>query len=687
MSRLYKCLAGIALSFTLGGLVHAQNNPSKFGKVSKEELLAEYCPIDSNAHAYFIFDYGHSYFQFATTKVREGEGSAGQKGFQLFFKHHFRIKILDSEGFDWADVAIPLYRDDDEEKIGVIKATTYNLVDGKIEKTKLNRKDVHTEETSKYWTQKKFAMPAVKEGSVIEVEYTIISDYFFNLREWMFQGSIPILKSEYYVDIPEYFTYNHTHRGYYPIKSSSGTKRKQISITYAYNDIDNKAKARQTSTSTTNYIDNTFTFLAEKVPAFPAEAYLRTEDNYLSKIEFELQRIEYPGSVPQYYTTTWDQVDRTLENSSSFGKAISGNGHLSDEVQSLKSGGDEELALVHSALSLLREKIVWNGYQSKYASSSLSRSYKDGSGNSADVNLNLVALLQKLDFEAYPVVLSTQKNGIIHPSHPSLSRFNYVIAMVRLDGNNYLLDATDPYSEINLLPIRCLNDKGRVIGCPGQEWINLMDYRPYTYASNSALVLDENMTLTGTKKMELKDYASYLYKKRIKGFDDLDEFEASFDEQNPELDIEQLEVEGLDDANNKLTLSFALSRDNFGEDASDIIYFSPIVDPYFESNPFKLEKREYPVEFDHPYTISEVSFIELPVGYIISELPKAMRIKMPDNSVQYTYQVVQSGKGLIVNTKFTIRKSQFLPDEYEGIKQFYQVVIDKQNELVVLEKS
>jgi len=686
MSRLFKCLACIALSFMICGMAYTQQSPSKFGKVSKEELLAEYCPIDSNAHAYYLFDYGHSYFQYATSKVRDGESSQGQKGFQLFFKHHFRIKILDSQGFDWADVAIPLYRDDNEEKIGVIKATTYNLVDGKIEKVKLNRKDIYTEETNKYWIQKKFAMPAVKEGSVIEVEYTIISDYFFNLREWAFQSSIPILKSEYYVDIPEYYIYNQTQRGYYPIKNTSGIKRKQISIAYSYN-TDNTAHARETSTSTTDYTDNTYAFLAEKVPAFPVEAYLRTEDNYISKIEFELQRIEYPGAVPRYFTTTWGQVDETLENSSSFGRAISNSGHLADEEQTLKSNGEVGLVLVNSALNHLREKLVWNGNLTKYTSKALSRTYKDGSGNCADVNLNLVALLQILGFDSYPVVLSTQKHGIIHPSHPSLSRFNYVIAMVQLDGKSYLLDATDPYSEINLLPIRCLNDKGRVIGCPGQEWINLMDYRPYEYTSNSALSLDENLTLSGTKKLELKDYASYQYKKRIKGFDDLDKFGESIDEQHPELNIEQLEVEGLDEADNKLTLSYELSSDNFGEDASDIIYFSPIVDPYFDSNPFKLEKREYPVEFNHPYTIRESSFIALPEGYTISELPKALLIKMPNNSAQYSYQVVKSGDGLFISTLFSIRKSNFLPEEYEGIRQFYQVIIDKQNELVVLEKS
>ena len=684
MSRSYRYLAGMVLALSMTVIAYSQKSPSNFGKVSNDQLTSDYCPIDSNAHAYYIFDYGFSYFQYGTTKVREGESSQGQKGFQLFFKRHFRIKILDSQGFDWADVEIPLYRDGSEEKIGIIKATTYNLENGKIEKTKLSRKDIYTEETSEYWFQKKFAMPAVKEGSVIEVEYTIISDFFFNLREWAFQSTIPVLRSEYHVHIPEYYIFNQTQKGYYPIKTERGAKQKQISIAYSYN-TNNTAQARQTSTSTTDYKDITYLFLASEVPAFPAEDFLRTEENYISKIEFELQRTEFPGGVGNYYTTTWEQVDDRLLKSTYLGQALSRSGHLANDVSELKSGDKEGLSLIGAAYKQTKKKLVWNGHKSKYTTNSLAKAYKEGSGNCADINLNLVALLGKLGFEAYPVVLSTQKHGIIHPSHPSLSSFNYVIAMVQLENKIYLLDATDPYSEINLLPVRCLNDKGRVIGSHDQKWINLMDYRPYQSISNYALALTDDMALKGTRRLVLTDYAFYLYKKRIKGFDDMGQFEESFNKQH-EATIENLTVEGLDSLEN-LTLTYELSEPAFAENANELIYFSPVVNPYFESNPFKLEKREYPVEYNHPYMIKESIFITLPEGYTVSELPKAVNLKMPDNSAQYIYQVVESGNGIIINTGFSIKKSLFLPEEYEGIKQFYQIVIDKQNELVVLQKS
>ncbi len=40
---------------------------------------------------------------------------------------------------------------------------------------------------------KKFTFPNVKEGSIIEFEYTKMSDFLQNLEPWEFQGAYPRL--------------------------------------------------------------------------------------------------------------------------------------------------------------------------------------------------------------------------------------------------------------------------------------------------------------------------------------------------------------------------------------------------------------------------------------------------------------------------------------------------------------
>ncbi len=681
-----KTLLNITLSLILTNIFFmsfSQKAPEKFGKISKADFGPKYCPIDSNAHAYFIFDYGLSDFKYFQTKVSSSDVAKSRKGFQLYFTRHFRIKIVDNQGFPWANIEIPLYHDGDEERVTNIKAYTYNLENDKIVKTKLDKKGILIEKTSKYWNTEKFAMLNVREGSIIEIKYTIVSDYYFNLREWYFQKTIPVLQSEYHVSMPEYFNFNQTQKGYFPIQMERDGRQEDITITY-HQKAEGSSVKEQTYTNTYNYREDILHFYAKGIPAFPIEKYLRTKDNYLSKVEFELQYTKFPNSPIKYYTTSWKDINNVLLGSHNFGKELSKASHLKKEVEILKNCGQEGYMLLNSAFNHVKSKLAWNGYKSKYVTESLSKAYKTGGGNCADINLNLVVLLRELGFNAYPVLLSTQEHGIIHPSHPSISRFNYVIAMVRLYDKTYLLDATDPCSEINLLPIRCLNDKGRIINKAGGEWVNLADYRPYSSIEVRKVTIDKDLVLSGTNNRRLKDYAAYECKKKIKECKNVREYEASIDKQDGNLTIGGMEISGLDTMKKSINISYQFTENNYIDKTNDIAFFSPAFQSFISENPFKLDKREYPVEFNYPYSVRQIYVFTIPENYEVSEIPKPVVVKMPDNSAKFIYNINQMGNTVNLSLMFSIKKTLFLPEEYMAIKNFYQKVIDKQKELIVL---
>ncbi len=664
---------------------YAQKPPSKFGKISIEELKNEICPIDSNVHAYYIFDFGQSYFQYADTRVSSDDVKSSRKGFQLYFTRHFRLKIIDNQGFSWANFEIPLYRDGDEEKILKLKAYTYNLEDNKIVKTKLEKKDVYNEETSEYWNTEKFSMPAVREGSIMEIEYTIMSDFFFNLRQWYFQRTIPVLQSEYHVSIPEYFNFNQTQKGYFPIQRENDSKQSKITITY-HQKAEGVAVQEHTYTNTYNYREDIYHYYAKEIPAFPIEEHLRTEENYLSKFEFELHYTKFPNSLMKYYTTSWAEINKNLLDDYRFGKEMNKASHIKQDAETLQQHNQKDIVLLNSAFSLIKNKLAWNGYKSKYPTASLSKAYKDGGGNCADINLNLIILLRELGFDAFPVILSTQENGIIHPAHPSISRFNYVIAMVKVDNDTLLMDATDPYSEINLLPIRCLNDKGRIVNNTSGDWITLMDFKPYSIVETYDLEINNSLEINGTNQMKLKDYASYLLKKEIKKHNNIDEYKASIEKRTKDYKIYKLEVSGLDTIQDDMKISINFSQNNFIEQSNEISFFTPAYQPFISENPFKLEKRDYPVEFNYPFTLQQIYTIRIPENYTISEVPEPLMARTPDGKMKYIYNINQLGDKITLSLMFSRSKTLFLPEEYQGLKEFYQMMVDKQKELVVLKK-
>lgn len=676
------------ISISLGKTLNAKEINTKFGKVSIEELKQNICPIDSSAHAYFLFDFGNTTFEYATTTIRESEAQSDQKGFQLRINRHFRLKILDSEAFSLGDINIKLYkRNDIEENLLSIDAYTYTLNNEKIVKTKLSNKDIFQEETSENITTAKFAMPNLQDGCIIEVEYTIKSDFLYNLQDWYFQKSVPVLQSLYKTSIPEYYVYNHTVKGYYPIQIETSQARKTIKINYIQDEFATIGSGKTTYTSTFNYYDTETEYSAENIPAFPDEKFLKSTDNYISKVEFEISYTKFPDQSINYYTTTWEEIDSDLLKDDAFGANLSDSEHLNNEISTLKNSGASGVDLLNNALSLMKNKMTWNGEYGKYLTDREDKVYANGIGNSADINLNLVTLLRGLDFFSYPVILSTQDNGIIMPSHPSSSSFNYVIAMVSFNNQVYLLDATDQNSLVNLIPIRCLNDQGRIIGQTSEKWINLMNYKTYTSQSICNLTFDNNLNLSGTIQKRLKEYAAYNFKTEFNRSDDIADYVKSFEENNSVFEIDDLNVEGIDSSIDEISLIYNISASNFATVAGDVIYFSTAIDPFFNENPFKLEKREFPVEFNFPYTVQRTYSFKIPESYEVNELPESISLNLPENAGNFYYQVQQMNDIINVNFYFLIKKSQFLTEEYDQLKSFFQMIVDKQNELIVLKKG
>src|SRR5258705_3462092 len=180
--------------------------PVKFGKVSPEDFKTFYS-IDSNANAVIIADVG-------STEII-GNSKAG---FSLEFKCYRRAQILNKNGYDIGDVSITLYTNGDaEEDLLNLRAVTYNLENGKVVETKLETKSgVFKDKLNKKHVSRKFTFPNIREGSIIEYQYTIKSDFIFNLQPWEFQGDYPRLWSEYTATIPEFYYYVTLSQGYQP---------------------------------------------------------------------------------------------------------------------------------------------------------------------------------------------------------------------------------------------------------------------------------------------------------------------------------------------------------------------------------------------------------------------------------------------------------------------------------------
>ncbi|GAB5408186.1 MAG: hypothetical protein BalsKO_05510 [Balneolaceae bacterium] len=182
--------------FLISGTSLAQ--PKEFGSISVHDFSAYNPEYDSTASAVVLFEKGEVEFD---------------SDYNCILKIHKRIKILNDKGFEYGDIEIPIYRGAAQDVRG-IKAVTYSLLpNGKIEENKLGRREIFETRISDDYEVKKFTMPGLSSGVIIEYSYTKKMGNPFSLPDWKFHDYIPVQWSEIEMILPLSLNYQMIFKG------------------------------------------------------------------------------------------------------------------------------------------------------------------------------------------------------------------------------------------------------------------------------------------------------------------------------------------------------------------------------------------------------------------------------------------------------------------------------------------
>ena len=427
-------------------LIGQDKPPITFGRVSPEDFSIAKLKVDTLLGAVIIADIGNSSFV-----------GNNKQWFNIIFKHKRRIKIINKKGYDLASVEIPLYvstSSQSEETLETLKASTYNLENGVVIETKLGKDAVFKEKQDKNHFIKKFTMPAVKEGSIIEYSYSVRSDFLFNLHSWSFQGAYPSVWSEYELNLPDFFEYVFLSQGYlgYDIKTS---KSNYETYNVSSSSLISSTRTETFTVPSTNTISR---WVIKNASALKEEAFTTSLSNHISKIEFQMSAQKFPNSVRTEIMGNWQKLSEDLLKDSDFGEKLDrGNGWLNDSMKVIQTGSTNKLEEAKRIYDFVKANINCKGIRNIYLSAPLKEIFKNKSGYVADVNLLLVAMLKHQNLQANPVILSTRMHGFTNDIYPLIHQYNYVICKVDIEGITYYLDASKPWLGFNKLPQNCLN--------------------------------------------------------------------------------------------------------------------------------------------------------------------------------------------------------------------------------------
>jgi transglutaminase-like putative cysteine protease len=643
--------------------ISGQGNTAQFGTFAVKDFMLPSSPvIDSNTTGVIMADIGSTHF-------------IGNKyhRFSYVYQWFGRMKIVSKKAFDdLATLRVSLYgRGDFKDELTDFKATVYNLENGRLVSTTVNKKDMFEDKLSPFVTENKISLPAIKEGSVIECSYTITSYRIFDIPSWIFQRvGYPCLYSDYEVVFPDAIRYLATHYGddlFFKDETSTVKNNKYYmgDITVISNDIKRR-------------------WVMKDIPSFNDEKFIYSPNDYLDKIEFTLAQT-YNGQDVFNLSSSWAAVTNELLEDSYFGAPIEKEAafNLVSTAERITSGSKDPMESARNIFFYIRDNFVCLPVNSIYLSSDPYDINKKKKGSVADLNLLLVTLLRLKGIDANPVILTTRKYGKNSPEYPLLEKMNYVVCMTRTFTDTIYLDASKPDIGFGQLPLDCYNGHARVISKEGGA-VYLSAERIKEHETTSVFISNDGSgKLGGSCESVSGDFKTEILRKKIRASGTRQYFDEIRSDYGNEIEMMNTGIDSLNKPGFPAKIHFEFTIPA----KEDILYFNPVIMMEYKQNPFKSEKRKYPVSLPFPINNLYTLNMEIPEGYVIDELPKSVKVSFNDNQGFFEYSIQANQNNLQFRSRISLNEIFFAPGDYQSLRDFFGFIVKKCNEQVVFKKK
>ncbi|GEJ47226.1 MULTISPECIES: DUF3857 domain-containing protein [unclassified Chryseobacterium] len=618
-------------------------NPPKFNEADLSKAKSS---LDENAPAEIL--YKSAYFMVDATTGN------------MHKKYFYRVKIYDKDkSEDWLNLEIPIYNiGANRESLNKFKAFTYNLENGNVVPLKVEKSSQYRSKEDKYVTLTKFAFPGVKNGSVLEYQYEIISPFLFIVPEVLIESDTPSLNTEYVFDAPINMSYNVNYTG-------------EISPKYREMDERNIYGSQY----------KTFRFAYENIKGFKTEKFVRNDRNFRTKISAELHSTHF-GQL-KLYSSSWDQIAKRLYENEDFGEQLKKTKLAKENLPAGVLGMKTDIEKANAIFSYVQKTFTWNKDKGIYTQDGIKKLLETKTGNAAEINLFLVMMLREVGLKADPLVISTVENGLINLVSPNISNMNFVLAAINLNNQLHIYDATSRQSSLDEIPLKNWNQYGLLVTKEKALQIQMTNIKSSnTYLTANAKINDDG-SISGTYSD--KDTGAYAMYAKDSYDDNAEKYKKQYKE-NFSMDFTDINSKVLETGEFESSMKF--SSTNLIDRVGKKMIINPMLFLSKNSNEFdQTEVRKYPIDFGSPITKVKKVTLEIPEGYVVEEMPKAKKITTDDKEIEYSYYVEQKGNKLEVTTTIKVNSSDYPKEYYPAFKQIWGVASKCENQVISLVKK
>ncbi len=723
---MHKILTSLLLIILNANCLFAQVAFPKFSKIRASDLRTNWERDYPNTPAVILHDYGEVAFELnSRAKVR--------------YTFHRRIKILNAEGLEYAQVRIPIQGTSTRRnRIQKLDAFTYRLnLAGKVMKAGIDKRMVEEVQIDETNWELRFKFPLVEVGAILEYTYSYLADDMRLIRLWNFQQDLPLVLSEYHTFFPENLTfYKLTHGDLSFVEFAQEIYDQPISKDYYFSnrftslsngpfDLRGEAGDRLGGFSIKGIHS---VFIAKDMPPIEREPHVQSIRDYVPGLSFRfsdsreregttkasafnkklaanrLKESELlglprlPHQLPGYQwletsamslrqqAREWEAANKELLRHTRFGRQLDKYEELEQRGNRIARRYREPTRKASIIYDHVRKRMEWNGTYSMYASN-LEKAYEQKSGSSAAINLILIKMLRGAGLNAFPALIRTRDKGQIIHLLPGLDHFNHVIVVVQLPDQIALIDGLSEVVAFGMLPRNDLNRMGFVIDKDEWGWIqiNPEDIFSRTYGSFD---LDASGRLSGSVEVTHSEYSAAIERGRWKNdpMEDREYVNQYVLNGLKNSEVYEYKIRNLQETDTVFIASCTFSTSEFVEVVNDYMFVQPMMTRMVSENPFPAVERTYPVSFAAPTRDYYLFGMKVPSGYEVAQMPSPIYVRLGEKGGEFVYNVFQDGEYLFITSAIHLAQTYFSSRAYPELNDFFDYIVAKHGEDIVLRK-